>query len=148
VRSKPCLPTHDANRHTPAVLLAPREPKCKHAALPRPSRELDHLRVAQVRSDAQLERRHEWLRRAHGRRELPDVRWREVQDLRMPLNLRDSQQGRDNKGVELPRASHAGRTPSGLPTVHGRGRSAVAQHRCSYMRGTRGGTSQWPLRPR
>lgn len=48
----PGLSAHDADRHTPAVRLAPREPKGKHAALPRPSREFDHLRVAQVRGDA------------------------------------------------------------------------------------------------
>ena len=55
---------------------------------------------------------------------------------------------RSTKGVRiLPRASHAGRPPSVLQIVRERGRSAVVQRRCSYMRGTQGGTSQWPLQP-
>lgn len=82
------------------------------AAFPGPLREAEHLLVIEVLSDVQLERDHERLRRAlrfqagldgggHGmvcvypvllrqsevRRELPDVRRRQVHHLRVPLDL-------------------------------------------------------------
>ena len=97
-----------------AALAAPRSKvQCVRAALPGPLRQAKHLLVVEVLSDVQLERDDERLRRAlrlqarldsggHGvvrvypmflrqsevRRELPDVRCRQVHNLRVAFDLR------------------------------------------------------------
>ena len=63
-----------------------------HTLSPRPPDEFEHVAVAEVLRNAQLERRDERLRRAFPRvvlcrRELPDVRRGQVQHLRVTFNL-------------------------------------------------------------
>jgi hypothetical protein len=146
----PHLSAHDADSHATPVLLAARESQSKRATFPCPPCKLQNLLVPQVWRHAQFEGHYQRLGRAHGRCELPDVGWWEVQDLGMPFDLGGRIQWvrKDSQEAILPRAWHARKTPSCLPRVHGWVRSAEGRHQCFYMRDTRGGTLRQPRQPR
>lgn len=59
-----------------------------HATQPRPAGELDHVLVAKSRAHTELERYDERLLRVRlRRRQLPNVRWRQMLHVWVPLDL-------------------------------------------------------------